>query len=122
MGAVAAKSAERPMLYKMLSALLGGFLIAHGALFFAYERDLAEEIAGAVVRAMSKEEAQAVADDVRPQVIGWLGLSVLLFCAHYIFRHYWLKYRPNKSNKGDRKKGGHTTDDKKEEGHSDVVG
>jgi len=120
----AAKSVDRPTarkaMYKLLSALLGGFLIANGAQFFVYERDFAEEIASAVVRAMKNPEegAQSVADDVRPQVAGWLGLSVFLLCAHYFIRGIWLKYRAKKLNKGDTTKGAHTKDDKTGEAHS----
>jgi len=102
----AAKSIECPVLYKMLSALIGGFLIAHGALFFVFGRDFAEEIAGAIVRATdSDQDRESLANDVRPKVIFWLGLSVALLIARYVTVHLWQKYKPQRFRKGEKAKG-----------------
>jgi len=99
----AAKSTDHPWLYKILSAFIGGFLIAHGSLFFLYKRDFAEEVSGAMVRAAvnSEEERSAIASDVRPQVAGWLGLSVGLFILRSVAIHVWDKHKPQRFRKND---------------------
>lgn len=99
----AAKFTDRPLLYPMLSALIGGFLIAHGSLFFLYERDFAEEICSAIVRAAvnSEEDRSSIARDVRPQVAGWLILSVGLFILRSIAIRVWDKHKPQRFRKND---------------------
>lgn len=100
---VARKSIEHPLLYKVLSALIGGFLIAHGSLFFLHGRDFAEEVADAMVRAAttSEEERNAIANEVRPQVIGWLVISIGFFILRIAALRIWNKYKPQRFRKND---------------------
>lgn len=95
---LARRNIERPLFYKILSAFIGGFLCAHGSLFFFDEREFAQDLADAIVRAAkhSEEDRSKIENELRFQLAIYLGISFGMLMLRFAVKGIWHKYKPQR--------------------------